>query len=380
MAEYYRNPFGNEDSGRRRHSSWLVIPDILMWAVTAVVLSAMLIILAGRFISPERMWYFSLLGLVAPIVYIAVILTMLYWVIRWKWIPVAITGIFAVIGLFHVSLYYKLDVTKQYGEPSYNKNSIKVLTFNIRSFHNDEWNSTVDSVARLIQNLNPDIVCFQEYVVDNTRKQEFLKQMNSYNVGSALLENGSSIVECFSKYRIGAARKIEDMDGTGVCLCTDIYIDDDTVRVYNAHLQTTSITSADKSYISNAEFIADTTRDRRFVHIAQSLRKNNAIRARQAEIIRNDIAECRHPVILCGDFNDVPISYTYRTMSKGLDDAFCRHGHSYAHTFRGFFDALRIDYIFASPCFEAVSYDVLQTGDISDHYPVLVRLKQTSKQ
>lgn len=380
MAEYYRNPFVNGRPDKRRTPMWLVISDILMWTVTIIAITVLLIIFAGRFISPERMWYFSLLGLAAPVVYIIVILELLYWIIRWKWAPAALTALFAVIGLFHVSLYYKLDVTKHYGEPNYDKNCIKVLTFNIRSFRNDQWATTADSVATLVRNLNPDIICFQEYLTSNDVKQEFLKQISGYHSSSSLTDKDSPTVVCFSKYRTGASRRIEDWEGSGICICTDIYMNDDTVRVYNAHLQTTSVTAADKSYISNAEFIADSTRDQRFIHIAQSLRRNNAIRARQAEAIRRDIAECPYPVIVCGDFNDVPISYTYRTISKGLEDPFRHHGHSYAHTFRGFFDALRIDYIFSSPDFESVSYEIVQTGDISDHYPVMVRLKQTSKQ
>lgn len=380
MAEYYRNPYGSSDRRDKNGSIWLVFADAVMWFVTVAAIAALVIVFAGRFISPDKMWYFSLLGLVAPVIYVAVILSMLYWIIRWKWMPVAVTAVFVLLGLFHVPLYYKLDLTKQYGEPQYDRNSIKVLTFNARFCHNDSGASTVDSVIRLVESLNPDIVCFQEYPTEQDKRQRIASRLNGYNACSHKIDGNPVSMECFSKYRIGSVREVPDLEGTGLGMSADLYINDDTVRVYNIHLQTTSVSPNDNAYIVHAEFISDSTREKRFVQIARGLRHNNALRAQQAEVIRRDIADCALPVILCGDFNDVPVSYAYRTASKGLYDTFSKQGHMYAHTYRGFFNALRIDYIFASPYFETLSYDVVSTGDISDHYPVTVRIKQTQKQ
>ncbi|MCH5329854.1 MAG: endonuclease/exonuclease/phosphatase family protein [Alistipes sp.] len=377
MAEYYRNPYGSRghDSSRRR-SFWMILADTFMWVLTVTAVIAMTIIFAGRFISPERMWYFSLLGLVAPVVYITVVLTMLYWIVRWRWSAVLLAGIFVMLGLFHMPMYYKLDLTKQYGEPAYDRSSIKVLTFNVRYMQSDTRKSTIDSVTRLVRSLNPDIVCFQEFPLDRDVRRRIASKMVGYNAAGT----DSRQMECFTKFPIGPSREIEGFGERATCFCTDIYINDDTVRVYNAHLQTTSVTSDDKDYISNVQFISDSTREKRFIHIARGLKANNTARAHQAEAIRREIAECPYPVILCGDFNDVPVSYAYRTASRGLHDTFSRGGHMYAHTYRGFFDALRIDYIFVSTRFETLSYDVIPTGDISDHYPVIARIKQTSKQ
>lgn len=380
MAQYYRDPFKTSSGKNEQRSLWLIAADAVMWILSIMAVTALLIIFVGRFVSPEKMWYFSLIGLVAPMIYIAVTFAMLYWIIRWKWFAVMFTGIFVLIGLFHVPLYYKLDFTKQYGEPVYNNSSIKVLTFNVHNFVDDNKASSIDSIARLIQSCNPDIICIQEYALDMESRRPQNAKFRSFNFGSDKLDNPSATMECLTKHNVIASHRIDSLGGTGVCIATDVVINEDTIRVYNVHLQTTSVTSDDKRYISQGQFISDSTRDQRFIHIARGLRQNNAMRAHQAEMLHADIAESPYPVILCGDFNDVPVSYAYRAASKGLEDSFSAQGHSYAHTFRGFFDVLRIDYIFSSPDFETVSYDVLPTGDISDHYPVLVRLKQTSKQ
>ena len=63
----------------------------------------------------------------------------------------------------------------------------------------------------------------------------------------------------------------------------------------------------------------------------------------------------RSRCIVCGDFNDTPMSYVYRTMAKGLNDAFSQCGSGYSHTFRGFFNTLRIDYVLSSAGFDALS-------------------------
>lgn len=378
MAEFY-SQYGTGGPKEKRRALWLVVLDMFMWAFTATTLFAATLILAGRYISPERLWYFSLLGLFAPMVYVAVLLAMFYWIIRWRWIPAGLSALFAVIGLFHASLYYKLDFTKQYGEPQYDASAIKVMTFNIRSCHDDAWESTVDSVVSLVRSTNPDIVCFQEYMFDSERKQQLTDSLSNYKPCSTTADNWPSSIECFSKYPAFGARKIEDLGGTGVCASIDLCVNDDTIRLYNAHLQTTSVSIADRHYINNAEFIGDSIREERFTNIARSLRDNNKIRARQAELLESDMAQCPYPMIVCGDFNDVPVSYTYRKIVRGLDDTFREKGHGYANTFRGFLDLMRIDYILVSPYFKTLSYDVLQTGDISDHYPVFVRLKQTSK-
>lgn len=380
MAEYYRNPYKTTGSGTdERRYLWLIVVDAIMYLLSATAVLSMFIILVGRFVSPEKMWYFSLLGLIAPMVYIAVVLSLFYWIIRWKWLPATVTGIFVVLGLFHVPLYYKLDITKQYGEQKYDRNNIKVLTFNVHNFYDENGKSTVDSVFRFVQSLNPDIVCFQEYALDVPSRKQQDEKFRAYNFGSSKLPATSATMECMTKHRIIGAARMEDLGGTGVCITTDMVINDDTVRVFNLHLQTTSINSQDKDYISQGEFISDSTRETRFIQIARSLRRNNALRAHQVDMIHEEVARSPYPVILCGDFNDIPASYTYRKVAKGLDDSFSRQGRLFAHTFRGFFNMLRIDYILLSPELETVSYEVVPTGNISDHYPVTVRLKQPQK-
>ena len=112
--------------------------------------------------------------------------------------------------------------------------------------------------------------------------------------------------------------------------------------------------------------------------MAQRLYENSCIRSHQVDALRHDMDHCPYPVIICGDFNDIPMSYAYRTVASGLDDTFSKKGNGYVHTFNGFFGLLRIDYILVSKQFETLSYDVFPI-DASDHYPVMARVLLKNK-
>ena len=73
--------------------------------------------------------------------------------------------------------------------------------------------------------------------------------------------------------------------------------------------------------------------------------------------------------------NDVPVSYTYRTISKGLQDSFlkasiCKRG----WTFYKFFLGVRIDYIFVSDGLKVADAEVIKCEG-SDHFPYKTTLR-----
>ena len=72
-------------------------------------------------------------------------------------------------------------------------------------------------------------------------------------------------------------------------------------------------------------------------------------RAVQSTAVSNHISNCPYPVLLCGDFNDTPISYSYsEILSNNLKDAFVESGKGLGMTYIGAFPSLRIDYILHS--------------------------------
>jgi len=79
---------------------------------------------------------------------------------------------------------------------------------------------------------------------------------------------------------------------------------------------------------------------------------------------------CPHPVLLCGDFNDVPNSYTYFHIKGNLQDAFLQKGFGIGRTYTSLSPTLRIDYLLASDHFRVLQCKKVELP-YSDHYPVI---------
>jgi endonuclease/exonuclease/phosphatase (EEP) superfamily protein YafD len=75
--------------------------------------------------------------------------------------------------------------------------------------------------------------------------------------------------------------------------------------------------------------------------------------------------------IVCGDFNDVPVSYTYHTVIGDLQDAFVEKGFGFSTTFSNKLSFFRIDYALLDPNLQINSYRVVHK-ELSDHYPVII--------
>ena len=96
-------------------------------------------------------------------------------------------------------------------------------------------------------------------------------------------------------------------------------------------------------------------------------------RSGQANMLAMDMREAQVPIIVCGDFNDVPYSYVYNTMLGDKIDGFKECGSGFMHTFRGGKKMVRIDYIFHDKALHGLSY-YKKDLSYSDHYPVFMKL------
>ena len=372
MAEYYRDITSYDDRRPKRRSVVGTVIDIIMVGVTVCVAALFVATLLVPVLGPEVTGWLSTVGLIAPFVYAAQLLLTLYWVVRWRvamMIPMAVLTLFA---LFHISLFYKVALRRSYGEQEYERTAVKVMTYNLRSFIGDDGERYLDSIVANIKKFNPDILCIQECGF-NDMADSLLEPLNTlpHTVSRAQL---SPMI--YSRYPILRAGRVDTMKNF---VWADLAMRDDTVRVFSVHLHTTAISSDDSRYIERREFLDDVNGDEKLRSIVSRLASNNRNRAVQADTLAAMIASSPYPVIVCGDFNDTPVSYTYRTVSDNMKDAFREVGRGYSYTYRGFFDLLRIDYVLCSEEFEPLSYGVVDSMRYSDHYPVFVRLRYNGR-
>jgi endonuclease/exonuclease/phosphatase family metal-dependent hydrolase len=110
------------------------------------------------------------------------------------------------------------------------------------------------------------------------------------------------------------------------------------------------------------------------IKILRRLKREFVNRANLVEILHDSIQASPYPVILCGDFNDTPSSYTYSILSDDLKDAFRNSGNGAGKTYSGPFPSFRIDYMFHDPKITSTAYRTIKEK-LSDHYPITCMMK-----
>ncbi len=356
----------------------LKIFDFAVFLLTVVAALLLVCAYVSRYVNPNDVWFFAFAGLGAPILYVINIVFALYWVIRWKryvFLPLAVV----LTGAGWIPLFFRPTLRQQY--PGTEPKAQVVMSYNVAGFlteRNGRMVSALDSVAASVARAKPDILCIQEFQCNNAGLKPHLDSLIglpydrvNYKVSNA--SGGGWGLAIYSNYRIIRSGTVDFGESTNSALWADLLARGDTVRVFNCHLQTTSVDQSDREYLTEQEFMADSTREERVRSIAGKLRRNFRIRAAQVDSLAPMIHSSPHPVIVCGDFNDTPMSYAYRTMRGDLADAFVEKGTGVPSTYQGLFNLFRIDYIFHSRGITTVGYHS-PPGDYSDHKAVIARL------
>ncbi|MBR3677510.1 MAG: endonuclease/exonuclease/phosphatase family protein [Alistipes sp.] len=367
MPEYYTSGISRKRTKRVRRSTkpiWLILLDALLYLTMTLLVVASVIVLVCQYISPAKTGILSTVSLAAPILYLLDVVVALYWVVRMRWQPLVVMLLVVIVGAFYAPRYFVADVWRDYNKKHPESRYIKILSYNVRG-------GLSEAEADTIRSYRADILCLQEAAISNEHWKTLCTKYNT------TYREGKSVGTChiLTRYRILRSGQIDTLHQQhGVW--ADIAINKDTLRVVNLHLQSTSISSEDTKFLEHHEYIHDEERDNKFWSIVTRLADKNVVRAAQADVVRNFLENTKYRVVLCGDLNDVPMSYTYRTIRGDLNDAFLEAGDGYAYTYNTEYRLLRIDNIFVSPSIDVATYEVDTTVHLSDHYPVIARIKK----
>ncbi len=343
---------------------------------------ALLLSYLANYISPEKIWLFSFFGLAYPFLLFINIAFIFLWLWRWKsflWVSLIVL----CIGLGNVGRYIQID--KPAGKGVNDSSAIRVMSYNVRVFNHFEWEKEItvrDSILSYINSADPQIVCMQEFLTRSDRKalsEEFIyENLAKAKNGHIAYAGGTNSditrygVATFTSFPIITKGKVPFKNSWNSCIYTDLKVNDDTIRVYNLHLQSIRLKKNNHDFLDSLLHISSSRIDE-FKDIYSRLKFAFIRRAQQVDDIAEHIKECPYPVVVCGDFNDTPVSYTYHVLLDGLRDSFRESGRGIGNTYLGNFPSYRIDYIFHSESFINHLY---RTCDIklSDHYPVLTKL------
>lgn len=357
----------------------LRVADGVMAVVTAVCSLLLIGAMAARFVSPERMWWPALLGLIFPVLYAAGIVCCLWWVVRWKR-TAFVVAVILLCGVRAAGTYWQPDLRKHYGEEAPSKSDIVVMSYNVKGFDKQfatEEKTTRELIADLATDNRVDILCLQEFAGDMSDPEirPLLPDLPYFRIAPYDCYADRTVyggLAVFSRYPIVAWKALPAQDEDRLfSMWADLKIGRDTVRVFNNHLNSTYIDNNDVDYLSSLHFISSEGRRAHVGDIVRKLRDSYRKRAPQAEAIAEAIAASPYPVIVCGDFNDTPASYAYHTVrGKRLRDAFVAKGRGLQGTYGGFFNMFRLDYILTDR--EAVEVLHYYPFDVvySDHMPV----------
>ncbi len=333
-------------------------------------------------VSPENFWFIAFFGLAYPLLVIINIAFVVYWTIQFK--KKAFYSLIVILcGWSLVHRYVQLN-DEQDLEKS--KKLIKIMSYNVKVFDLYNWSHNIETRAKifdLISDESSDIMCFQEFFSrDSSRYNnldtllKFQKAKNvhvEYTSHARLLQHFG--IATFTSYPIISKGKVDfGYRSNNICIYTDIKIDDDTIRVYNMHLQSIAFSRDDYKYAEELQKDIEAEDIERSKNILKRLKLAFEKRAAQADLIEQSIASSPYPVIVCGDFNDTPASYTYNTISKNLIDSFIESGNGFGKSYVGAFPSFRIDYILHSNKFQSYNFQTIRK-ELSDHFPVITNLE-----
>ena len=342
--------------------------------VTIVAIVAWIIMLLSSFadrISPLTNHYIPFLGLFFPFI-LAFNLAFLAFLIifrKWKQSLMAFIVLLACWG--SIQTYFPFHRTNQ----TIPENCIKVLTYNVMSFNHQTKHTQENPcpILKYIVDQSPDIICLQEYTTQWGMSEETVRQ---------ILKNTPHFWFCptdlaiFSKYPILSTERIFLETGFNSTCMVELDVNGRKVTLFNMHLESNKITADDCAEYYDLTKIPNKDRLESFTHkMYQRLKPAFQTRAKQSETIAKFIRETpNESVIVCGDFNDTPISYARRTIKGNLKDAFVESGSGMGISFNRHRFLFRIDYILHSKNMKAHNCTVgkLKT---SDHYPVWTYLE-----
>ncbi|MES2748652.1 MAG: endonuclease/exonuclease/phosphatase family protein [Bacteroidota bacterium] len=317
------------------------------------------------FLAPKLFPLLSVLTLILPLFLLGNALFFLYWLLQLKR-QMILSGIVLLLGITFINKFYKFSSNELLKEDG----DFVVMSYNVRLFNLFQWlpKETVgDEVLQFINDMNPDIVCIQEFSESAKVDLRVYKHKYIYMKGNKI-KTGQAI---FSKFPIINEGSIELPQSDNSVVFADIRKGKDTIRVYNMHLQSIKITPDVNEIQDNVDAINQQKSQQVFKRIRDAFEKQQS----QAELLMHHKNECKYPVIICGDMNNSAFSYVYRSIKGNLNDCFEEAGNGFGQTYNFKYYPARIDYIFVDKRVKVKSFKNFSKFVNSDHYPVLTRLK-----
>lgn len=278
--------------------------------------------------------------------------------------------VICLAGLLFLSRTVALRTAEKSGEV------IEVLSYNVRVFNvyshlNSNFVSSRETIEWVAER-DDDIKCLQEFYVQSGSEIfssiKAISRKTPYHYFEPIVTNSQGAqfgMAIFSKYPIIHRGSLQATESShNIILFADVVMGKDTLRIYNVHLESMSIDEQELTS-SNSETISKNLRQ-----LVSQLKHGFIRRAAQIDNLCEHLEKSPYPVILTGDLNDMPYSYSYQKLKKYLYSSFENGGRGFGFTFNGRLFFLRIDNQFYSDGIKLSDFETHRSVKYTDHFPI----------
>lgn len=339
------------------------------------LISALMLLCAySSYIDPRVIPVLSCAGLAFPIFLLLNTAFLVFWLVVYK--KYALLPFLTLLASLGALRSYVPVNAPEFDIP---KDAIKILSYNVMAYMFDKPHEkgNPNEVLEYLAQSGADIICTQEALLSKNKNGKLLnedvvrKVMSDYPYYSHF-QKGVNCLDCFSRYPILATHRLTYESAGNGSVAYEIKVGRDTLLVINNHLESNKLTLDDraiyKDLIKDPEHTIQTEASRQLI---AKIVDASVIRSSQADSVAKYIRESQHKnIIVCGDFNDSPLSYSHRVIRENLTDAFIESGSGLGISYHknGFY--FRIDHILVSNNWQPYNCTIDRSIDASDHYPI----------
>lgn len=348
-------------------------------------LSALILLLSVLtvYVKPAHAWLLAFLAFGFPVFWLFNFGLALFWILKRRW-----QFLFPLIALLITYSHWNNTFQwkgKKINDETKLEKPLTVMSFNVRMLDYYNWTGEEEAhekIFDLIRKENPDVLCLQEFYSSKGNgpfsEHHILARLNQFRYKhieyrSGKRENRNFGLVTFSKYPIVKRGNLKFEHTSNFSIHTDILVKGQKIRVFNNHLESIRFSSRHLNFLDSLNHKNDRERRERIKEISGKLRSAFKNRGDQAERIGRHISNSPYPAVVCGDFNDTPVSYVYHQMRGQLKDAFVESGQGFEGTYNGKLPSFRIDFIFHDEQFDSYDFKKIDVN-YSDHFPIITTL------
>jgi endonuclease/exonuclease/phosphatase family metal-dependent hydrolase len=302
---------------------------------------------------------------------------LVYFSIRFQKVYFYLALFLFVILLYPFSFWFNVTIPNFVSNksPSF---SVSVCTYNINNKLSSVNEDSLEDWLLNIKEINADIIALQDFTVTEESKVPTINKLKNlgykyyvdyYFNKTKILSTGLAI---FSKFPITKHKRVKFKHPTdNGSFYTELEIGGKKINIFNVHLQSNRLSRRER----NIETLPYEKKTKLHVvfQVINKIISYATTREKQVKELIDKTKDLKDPVIILGDFNEVPYTYAQKLMRKNFTNAFQKKGYGFGHSYQTFFKVLKIDYIFLSQNIKVLECK-RYIRDGSDHYPIYAKI------